>query len=73
MMRKFVRIAEKFKVALVGQLTGTDGVLLQEAANMLSQKFISRKYETITLSEIAARGLSGSDAGKVILFRATGN
>lgn len=73
MMRKFTRIAEKNKVALVGQVTGADGVLLQKAANMLSQKFISRKYEAIALSEIAVRGLSGSDVGKVILFRETGN
>lgn len=67
-MRKFDKAAAQNGVQLIGQVTGANGEMLQQAINFVSQDFVSRTYSTLSLSEIAQKGLSKTDIGKVILF-----
>lgn len=69
MSRKFKKAAQKNKVELIGQVTGANGALLAEAAQLFSsEKLIVRSLRTIELSAIERKGLHKSDLGKTILF-----
>ncbi len=68
MMGKFTKLAKENKVQLIGQVTGADGKLLQNAADLINQGFISRKFKTLTLSDISTHALTKNDIGKVIIF-----
>lgn len=68
MMGTFVRRAKRHNVQLIGQVTGANGAMLQQAVDMVQNGFISRAYPTRTLADIAAKGLNKSDVGKVIEF-----
>ena len=68
MMRKFTKLARKNNVQLIGQVTGADGSMLQNAADFVRGAFVSRPYPTRTLADIATNGLGKGDLGKVIVF-----
>lgn len=68
MMKKFVKLANTNRVTIIGQVTGANGKMLQEAIQLISPKFISRNYQTHSLSEIEKIGLTPKDIGKVIIF-----
>lgn len=68
MMSKFYKLAKKNKVELIGQVTGANGKMLQEAINLIVPQFISRSYTFRNLEDISAKGLSKNDVGKVITF-----
>ena len=68
-MRKFGKTADRNRVELIGQITGANGRLLQEASNFISQmNLVIKPYESISLTEIDDRGLSSSDVGKIIIL-----
>lgn len=68
MMKKFVKLANNNKVTIIGQVTGANGKMLQEAIQLIGPKFISRNYHTLSFSEIGKIGLNPKDIGKVIIF-----
>ena len=68
MMSKFTKLAKKNNVELIGQVTGANGKMLQEAADLIALNFISRKNSIRTLSDITHNGLSKNDIGRVISF-----
>lgn len=68
MMKKFVKLANNNKVTIIGQVTGANGKMLQEAIQLIGPKFISRNYHTLSFSEIEKNGLNPKDIGKVIIF-----
>lgn len=68
-MGKFRKAAKKHKVHLIGQVTGANGKLLQEASDFINDfDFQIKPYPTITLNEIAQNGFGEKPLGKVILF-----
>lgn len=68
MMLKFVKLARKNDVQLIGQVTGANGKMLQSAADMIKENFIARNFNSLTLQDISTHGLSKADVGKVIIF-----
>ena len=68
MMNKFVKLAKKNNVELIGQVTGANGNMLQKAVDLISPNYISRDINSLLLSDISANGLSTKDVGKVIVF-----
>lgn len=68
MMKKFVKLANNNNVTIIGQVTGANGKMLQESIKLISPKFISRNYHTLTISDIESKGLNPKDIGKVIIF-----
>lgn len=68
MMAKFTKLAERNNVELIGQVTGANGNMLQKAVDLISQNYTPRNFKTITLNDIATKGLSKNDIGKVIVF-----
>jgi hypothetical protein len=68
-MKKFDKKAKQNNVQLIGQITGGNGKLLQQASDIVSKmNYINRNFTTLTISEIEQKGLSKSDIGKIILF-----
>ncbi len=67
-MRKFDKAAQKNKVELIGQVTGANGKLLQEAADFMEDNLVVRNYPTLTLTEIEKNGLNEQSVGKIIYF-----
>ena len=66
---KFTKAARRNGVQLIGQVTGANGQLLQEAADHVKrQQYIVRPFSTLTLKEVAAQGLEGSPVGTVLQF-----
>ncbi len=53
MMCKFSKLAKKHNGILIGQVTGANGKMLQNAIELISGNFVSRNYTTITLAEIS--------------------
>ena len=68
MMNKFVKLAKKNNVELIGQVTGANGKMLQKAVNLLSVNYISRNFKSLSFEDISANGLTKNDVGKVIIF-----
>jgi NADPH:quinone reductase-like Zn-dependent oxidoreductase len=68
MMGKFVKLAQRNKVELIGQVTGANGKMLQKAVDLLSVNYISRDIKSLSLMEISTNGLTKNDVGKVIVF-----
>ena len=68
MMGKYVKLAKKNKVELVGQVTGANGKMLQNALDSISQNYIPRDFKTLSLHDISTNGLTKTDVGKVIVF-----
>ena len=68
MMGKYVKLAKKNKVELVGQVTGANGKMLQNALDSISQNYIPRDFKTLSLTDISTNGLTKTDVGKVIVF-----
>ena len=68
MMGKFVKLAKKNKVEVIGQVTGANGKMLQNALDSISQNYISRDFKTLSLDEISTNGMTKNDVGKVIIF-----
>ncbi len=68
-MGKFDKMAKKYGVQLIGQVTGADGVLLQKSSDYVSRfSFLTRSNPQISLADIEKNGLHKSDIGKVIIF-----
>lgn len=68
MMRKHTRLAQKCGVNLIGQVTGANGSMLQEAADMIAQNYKGRALNTLSLTDIETQGLSERSIGKVLVF-----
>ncbi len=68
MMGKYVKLAKKNKVELVGQVTGANGKMLQNALDSISQNYIPRDFKTLSLHDISTKGMTKNDVGKVIVF-----
>ena len=68
MMSKFVKLAKKNNVELIGQVTGANGKMLQKAIDLISLNYISRNFKSLPLTDISTNGLSKNDVGKVIVF-----
>lgn len=68
MMGKFSKMATKNKVQLIGQVTGANGKLLQQAIDLIQNSFVSRKYNYVDFSTIEIEGLSNKSIGKIIQF-----
>lgn len=68
MMGKFVKLAKKNKVELIGQVTGANGKMLQKAVDLISVDYISRDFKSLSLTDISTNGLTKNDVGKVIVF-----
>ena len=69
MMRKFRKAAQRNGVELIGQITGSDGDLMQEAGDFAAvHNFQVRIQRTVSLAEVEAKGLGKTDVGNVILF-----
>lgn len=67
-MNKYSKLASKNNVKLVGQVTGANGKLLQEAVNLISLSYISKPYPIYPFKQIEQNKLSKKDIGKVIVF-----
>jgi len=68
-MGKFTKAARKNNVELIGQVTGANGKMLSEAAQILgAMAYLSKPFKSITLSEIEQSGLGKHHLGQVILF-----
>lgn len=67
-MRKYDKAAQANGVQLIGQVTGADGLLLQKALDFVGDGLLTRPWPTRTLADIAAKGMSKADVGKVIVF-----
>ena len=66
---KFPKAANRNSVQLIGQVTGANGQLLQEVADQVKrQQYIVRPFPTLTLKEVATKGLEGSLVGTVLQF-----
>jgi NADPH:quinone reductase-like Zn-dependent oxidoreductase len=68
MMGKFTKLAKKNNVQLIGQVTGANGNLLQQAIDLIQNNFVSRKYNYVDFSTIEKEGLSNKSIGKIINF-----
>ena len=68
MMSKFVKLAKKNNVELIGQVTGANGKMLQNALDSISQNYIPRDFKTLSLHDISTKGMTKNDIGKVIVF-----
>ena len=68
MMSKFVKLAKKNNVELIGQVTGPNGKMLQKAVDLISVNYISRNFKSLSLKDISTNGLTKTDVGKVIVF-----
>ena len=68
MMRKFLKLAKKNNVELIGQVTGANGKMLQKAVDLISVNYISRNFKSLSLTDISTNGLTKTDVGKVIVF-----
>lgn len=69
-MKKFDKKAKQNNVQLIGQVTGADGKLLQQASDfVIKQKYIHKDFKQITISEIENKGITKADIGKVIIFK----
>lgn len=68
MMSKFVKLAKKNNVELIGQVTGANGKMLQKAVDLISVNYISRNFKSLSLTDISINGLNKTDVGKVIVF-----
>lgn len=68
MMSKFVKLAKKNNVELIGQVTGANGKMLQKAVDLISVNHISRNFKSLSLTDISTNGLTKTDVGKVIVF-----
>lgn len=68
MMSKFVKLAKKNNVELIGQVTGANGKMLQKAVDLISVNYISRNFKSLSLTNISTNGLTKTDVGKVIVF-----
>ena len=68
MMGKFVKLAKKSKVELIGQVTGANGIMLQKAVDLVNPNYFPREFKTLSLADISENGLTKSDIGKVIIF-----
>ena len=68
MMSKFVKLAKKNNVELIGQVTGANGKMLQKAVDLISVNYISRNFKSLSLKDISTNGLTKTDVGKVIIF-----
>lgn len=68
MMSKFVKLAKKNNVELIGQVSGANGKMLQKAVDLISVNYISRDFKLRSLNSISTNGLTKNDVGKVIVF-----
>lgn len=68
MMSKFVKLAKKNNVELIGQVTGANGKMLQKAVDLISVNYVSRNFKSLSLTDISTNGLTKTDVGKVIVF-----
>ena len=68
MMSKFVKLAKKNNVELIGQVTGANGKMLQKAVDLISVNYISKNFKSLSLTDISTNGLTKTDVGKVIVF-----
>lgn len=68
MMSKFVKLAKKNNVELIGQVTGANGKIMQKAVDLISVNHISRNFKSLSLTDISTNGLTKTDVGKVIVF-----
>lgn len=69
MNRRFIKLAKKNQVELIGQVTGANGAHLQAASKLISNTdYLISPIESITLDQVAKNGLSKSDLGKVLIF-----
>ena len=68
MMGKFVKLAKKNNVELIGQVTGANGKMLQKAVDLINVNCISKNFISISLKDISTNGLTKNDVGKVIVF-----
>lgn len=68
MMSKFVKLAKKNNVELIGQVTGANGKMLQKAVDLISANYISRDFKSLSLADISTNGMTKTDVGKVIIF-----
>ena len=68
MMSKFVKLAKKNNVEIIGQVTGANGKMLQKAVDLISVNYISRNFKSLSLTDISTNGLTKTDVGKVIVF-----
>ncbi len=67
--RKYIKLAKKESVELMGQVTGPSGQVMQKAIDLLSSAgYIKRELKVRTFDDIAENGLSKSDIGTVIAF-----
>ena len=67
-MRKTDVLAGKHGVKLIGQVTGANGSMLQNAFDCISSNYSFRTPTYLKLGEIEKNGMVKSDIGKVILF-----
>ena len=68
MMSKFVKLAKKNNVELIGQVTGANGKMLQKAVDLISVNYVSRNFKSLSLTDISTNGLTKNDIGKIIIF-----
>ena len=68
MMSKFLKLAKKNNVELIGQVTGANGKILHKAVELISEKYISRNFKSLSFADISTNGLTKNDVGKVIVF-----
>ncbi len=66
---KYPRAARRNQVQLIGQVTGANGTLLQEAADLIaSRPYTVRPFKTISITEASAQGLEKTPVGTVLQF-----
>lgn len=68
MMRKHTKLAQKCGVTLIGQVTGANGRMLQEAVDLIAPSYKVRAFDTLSLTNIETQGLSEKSIGKVLVF-----
>ena len=69
MNRKYVKLAKRHGVRLVGQVTGANGEYLRKAAQWIEEEdYIVRKIETLKLSDVQSQGLNSKSVGKTLTF-----
>lgn len=68
--RKYERLAAKNGVRLIGQVTGANGKLLQNASDLIGSinPYLIRSAETLTLDDVSKNGLTKNSIGKILLL-----
>ncbi|MEL7422001.1 MAG: NADP-dependent oxidoreductase [Bacteroidota bacterium] len=67
--RKYPNAARRHQVQLIGQVTGANGTLLQEAADLIEgSTYTVRPFRTLSLAKASAKGLANTPVGTILQF-----